>query len=103
MGSAEFNIHVKEMLSPLAKVVGEKKPELNSANIYPRALMNVRSYGNNNKTWIHNIFPFCIVFFYLFVNDLNFYPCSEGVSALEHFVRGLRGASRLGEKGGGIP
>lgn len=28
MGSAEFNIHVKEMLSPLAKVVGEKKTRI---------------------------------------------------------------------------
>lgn len=38
MAYAEFNIPVREMLNPLAKVVGGKKNKLNSANIYPGAL-----------------------------------------------------------------
>lgn len=49
MGSAEFNIPVREMLNLLAKVLGGKN-KLNSANIYSSALyeQEMRSYRNNN-------------------------------------------------------
>lgn len=71
MGYAEFNIHVREMSNPLAKLV-RKKNEWNLVNIYPNALyeQEMKSYRNNKSwmyqrvsgKWTRNIFFFFAIF-----------------------------------------